>query len=149
MSVGKNIKTCFLKSENDVNTSFRTPSLLKTRSHHTDWTDSDLSTQLHQRCWNPRCKKRFLRFFILGTFFTILTFFYFPNGFYFKNVGKVHSSKQINKKHFQRNRPMIFLLHVKWPEMPPYKLLLTCYVRRIVWRPWGHFLCIRRGVELH
>jgi len=29
---------------------------------------------------------------------------------------------------------MIFLLHVKWPEMPPYKLLLTYDVWRIVWR---------------
>ena len=29
---------------------------------------------------------------------------------------------------------MIFLLHVEWPEMPPYKLLLTYYVWRIVWR---------------
>jgi len=27
---------------------------------------------------------------------------------------------------------MIFLLHVEWPEMPPYKLLLTYYVWRIV-----------------
>ena len=29
---------------------------------------------------------------------------------------------------------MIFLLHVEWPEMPPYKLLLTYYVWRVVWR---------------
>jgi len=29
---------------------------------------------------------------------------------------------------------MIFLLHVEWPEMPPYKLLLPYYVWRIVWR---------------
>ena len=26
------------------------------------------------------------------------------------------------------------LLHVEWPEMPPYKLFLTYYVRRFVWR---------------
>ena len=35
---------------------------------------------------------------------------------------------------------MIFLLHVEWPEMPPYKLLLTCDVWCIVWRPWRPFL---------
>ena len=43
---------------------------------------------------------------------------------------------------------MIFLLHVEWPEMPPYKLLLTYYVWRIVrlnWMayselPWRPFL---------
>jgi len=29
---------------------------------------------------------------------------------------------------------MIFLLHVEWPEMPPYKLLLTYYVE--CKRPW-------------
>jgi len=34
---------------------------------------------------------------------------------------------------------MIFLSHVEWPEMPLYKLLLTYYVWRIVWRPFlGH-----------
>jgi len=44
---------------------------------------------------------------------------------------------------------MIFLLHVEWPEMPPYKLLLTYYVWRIVWRLEGHFLGNRRGDELH
>ena len=31
---------------------------------------------------------------------------------------------------------MIFLLHVEWPEMHPYKLLLTYYVWRIVWLNW-------------
>jgi len=29
---------------------------------------------------------------------------------------------------------MIFLLHVEWREMPPYKLLLTYYAWRLVWR---------------
>jgi len=37
---------------------------------------------------------RFLRF---------LTFFHIPNVFYLKNVGKVQSGKQINKKHFQNS----------------------------------------------
>jgi len=51
------------------------------------------------------CKKRFLRFFILVTFFlTFFNVFYFSNVFLFlKNVGKVQSGKQINKKHFQNN----------------------------------------------
>jgi len=51
------------------------------------------------------CKKTFLRFFILVTFFTFFkTFFLFSKRFsFFKNVGKVHSVKQINKKHFQNN----------------------------------------------
>ena len=47
--------------------------------------------------------KTFFTFFILVTFFYILNvFFNFPNIF-FKNVGKVQSGKQINKKHFQNN----------------------------------------------
>jgi len=50
-------------------------------------------------------KKRFLRFYILVTFFTFFNvFFYFPNVFILKkNVGKVQSGKQINKKHFKNN----------------------------------------------
>jgi len=50
-------------------------------------------------------KKRFLRFFkILVTFLRFLTFFIFQKYFIFlKNVGKVQSGKQINKKHFQNN----------------------------------------------
>ena len=49
-------------------------------------------------------KKRFLRFFILVTFLRFLTFFIFQTFFIFlKNVGKVQSGKQINKKHFQNN----------------------------------------------
>jgi len=44
-------------------------------------------------------KNVFYVFFIL-----VKVFFYLPNVFYFKkNVGKVQSGKQINKKHFQNN----------------------------------------------
>jgi len=47
-------------------------------------------------------KKRFLYFFYFGhVFFTFLTFFIFQTFFYLKNVDKVQSGKQINKKHFQ------------------------------------------------
>jgi len=59
---------------------------------------------------NIDAKKRFFTFtfFILVAFFTFCNvFFYFPNVFLFyillKNVGKVQSGKQINKKHFRNN----------------------------------------------
>ena len=45
---------------------------------------------------------------------------------------------------------MIFLLHVEWPEMPPYKLLLTYYMFDALCDGLeGHFLGIRHGDELH
>ena len=45
--------------------------------------------------------KTFLRFFY---FSPVFTFFIFPKFFFiFKNVGRVQSGKQINKKHFQNN----------------------------------------------
>ena len=45
---------------------------------------------------NHRCKKRFY-FFYFGYVFNV---FYFPNVFFYfrKNVGKVQSGKQVNKK---------------------------------------------------
>jgi len=47
------------------------------------------------------CKKTFT-FFILATFFYV--FLIFQTFFLFlKNVGKVQSGKQINKKHFQND----------------------------------------------
>jgi len=49
-------------------------------------------------------KNVFYVFFILVTFLRFSKLFYFPNVFYFKkNVGKVQSGKQVNKKHFQNN----------------------------------------------
>jgi len=49
-------------------------------------------------------KKVFFAFFYFGHVFTFLTFFIFQTFFLFlKNVGKVQSGKQINKKHFQNN----------------------------------------------
>jgi len=48
-----------------------------------------------------RCKKRFLCW---SRFYVLTFFFIFQHVFYFlKNVGKVQSGKQINKKHFQNN----------------------------------------------
>jgi len=59
-----------------------------------------------------RWKKTFYVFFILVTFLRFLTFFYCPNVFLFlKNVGKVQSGKQINKKHFQNNSNEIHWVH--------------------------------------
>ena len=49
--------------------------------------------------------KGVLSFFLLWS-----RFFYFPNVFYLKNVAKVQSGKQINKKHFQNNSNEIDLL---------------------------------------
>jgi len=48
----------------------------------------------------PRCKKKFLRFLFWSRFLTF---------FIFKNVGKVQSGKQVNKKHFQNNNNEIYL----------------------------------------
>jgi len=46
--------------------------------------------------------KSFLRFFNFGhVFLRFLTYFIFQTFFSFKNVGKVQSGKQVNKKHFQ------------------------------------------------
>ena len=54
-------------------------------------------------------KNVFYVFFILVTFLRFLTFFYFPDVFYLKDIGKVQSGKQINKKHFQNNSNVIDL----------------------------------------
>ena len=49
-------------------------------------------------------KKRFYVFYFGRVFYVFNVFFYFPNVFLFlKNVDKVKSGKQINKKHFQNN----------------------------------------------
>jgi len=47
--------------------------------------------------------KNVFTFVYFGHVFTFLTFFIFQTFFIFKNVGKVQSCKQINKKHFQKN----------------------------------------------
>ena len=109
--------------------------------------------------WNyHRRKKRFYVFFyILVTFFT---FFYFPNFFYFfKNVGKVQSGKQINKKHFQNNSNEIDLGLWFFCYMSNIEEFTASLKRRQFLQnqnEWhipscleGHFLSIRRGVELH
>jgi len=59
-----------------------------------------------------RYKKRFYVFFILITFLTFLTFCLFSKPFfYLKNVGKVQSGKQVNKKHFQNYSNEIQWVH--------------------------------------
>jgi len=47
--------------------------------------------------------KTFLRFILFWSLFYVFNFFIFQTFFYLKNVGKVHSGKQIKKKHFQNN----------------------------------------------
>jgi len=49
------------------------------------------------------CKNTFVTFAILVTFFTFFNVFFIFQTFFLKNVGKVQSGKQINKKHFQNN----------------------------------------------
>jgi len=59
-----------------------------------------------------RCKNVFTFFLSWSRFFTFFNVFYFPNVFlYLKNVGKVQSGKQINKKHFQNNSNEIQWVH--------------------------------------
>jgi len=52
---------------------------------------------------------------VLHVFFILVTFFYvfhFPNVFLLKkNVGKVQSGKQINKKHFENDSNGIQWIH--------------------------------------
>ena len=40
---------------------------------------------------------------VFFTFFILVTFFIFQTFFILKNVGKIQSGKQINKKHFQND----------------------------------------------
>jgi len=56
-------------------------------------------------CVILRDVKTFFTLFYFGHVFTFLMFFFiFQTFFYFyKNVGKVQSGKQTNKKHFQNN----------------------------------------------
>jgi len=57
-------------------------------------------------------KKRFLRLFYFGHVFTFFNvFFIFQTFLFLKNVGKVQSGKQINKKHFQNNSNEIQWVH--------------------------------------
>jgi len=57
-----------------------------------------------ETCFRQFKKKRFFTFFYSGHVFTFFNVFLFSKRFFiFKNVGKVQSGKQINKKHFQNN----------------------------------------------
>jgi len=129
----------------------------KVRRSETDVLPLCYATNIHGR--RHRCKKTFLRFFsVLVTYLRFLTCFYFPNVFRLKKtLAKFRAASRLTRSTFKitatKYRPMIFLLHVEWPEMPPYKLLLNYYVWRMF--EWhilscleGHFLDIRRGVEL-
>jgi len=54
-----------------------------------------------------RCKKTL--FYFGHVFYVFNVFFIFQTFFIFKNVGKVQSGMQINKKHFQNNSKEIDL----------------------------------------
>jgi len=57
-------------------------------------------------------KNVFTFFFILITFLTFFdVLFIFQTFFYLKNVGKVQSGKQVNKKHFQNYSNEIQWVH--------------------------------------
>jgi len=62
-------------------------------------------------------KKFFYVFLFWPRFIRFNVFFIFQNVFFiFKNVGKVQSGSRLTRSTFkeqQRNRPMIFLLHVE------------------------------------
>ena len=81
---------------------FRTPAFIPKRTIRVP--DEEGWNGVRSDAPQIRCKKRFY-VFILVTFFCVFNvFFNFPNLFYLKkNVGKVQSGKQINKKHFQNN----------------------------------------------
>ena len=59
----------------------------------------EMSSTSHRRHQTHRCKKNFLRFYLV----TFLRFLFSKRFFIFQNVDKVQSGKQINKKHFQNN----------------------------------------------
>jgi len=78
---------------------------------YTDSLDDSADAKVRSGRRLRRCKKRFFTFFsYFGHVFMFLTFFYFPKVFFKKNVGKVQSGKQINKKHFQNNSNEIEIL---------------------------------------
>jgi len=61
--------------------------------------------------WGHRCKKRFYVFLFWSRFLHFFSFFIFQTFLFLKNVGKVQSGKQINKKHFQNNCNEIQWVH--------------------------------------
>jgi len=83
---------------------------------------------------------RFSRFFIFQTFF------------YLKNVGKVQSGKQINKKHFHNSNEIdlrFFCCMSNDLKCLPINFYLLTMFDALCDGLEGHFLGIKRGVELH
>ena len=60
---------------------------------------------------NHRCKKRFYVFLFWSRFYVFNVFLFSKRFLFLKNVGKVQSGKQINKKHFQNNSNEIQWVH--------------------------------------
>jgi len=83
-------------------------------------------------------KKRFYVFLFWLRFYVFNVFLFFKRFLFLKNVGKVQSGKQINKKHFQNNSNETDLwffccMHVEWPEMPFYKLKTILVTVTVTW----------------
>ena len=77
---------------------------------HTNAQPSQRSGQIQLK--NIHVKNVFLRFFYFGHVLTFFNVNYLPDVFLFlKNVGKVQSGKQINKKHFHSNSNEIQWVH--------------------------------------
>jgi len=90
---------------------------------------------------------------VKNVFFTFLTFLIFQTFLFFKNVGKVQSDKQINTKHFQNNSNEIdlwfFCCMSNDLKCLPINFYLLNMFDALCDGLEGHFLGIRRGVELH
>jgi len=116
--------------------------------------DHRLVTMANGGSSRHRCKNVFLRFYFGRVFYVFLTVL-FSKRFYLKNVGKVQSGKQINKKHFQNNSNEIDLWFFCCMSNDLIHLPINFYLLRptmfdaLCHSLEGHFLGIRRGVELH
>jgi len=87
--------------------------------------------------------------FILVTFFYVFNVFLFSKSFLFlkKTLAKFRAASRLTRSTFKitaTKETYDFLLHVKRPEMPHYKLLLT-YCAALCDGLEGHFLGITRA----
>jgi len=88
-----------------------------------------------------RCENVFLRFFYFGHVFNV--FLFSKRSLFKKTLAKFRAVSRLTRSTFEitaTKQTDDFSVHVEWPEMPPYKLILSYYVWRIVWRPWRPFL---------
>ena len=89
-----------------------------------------------------RCENVFYVFFYFGHVFNVV-FLFSKRSLFKKTLAKFRAASRLTRSTFEitaTKQTDDFSVHVKWPEMPPYKLILSYYVWRIVWRPWRPFL---------